>query len=91
MDAREPQFPHEFCDAVIFMGYSFGLEVCPDRQVAMLRHYYNIMRPTAVLVGTTVDALDTQDEKHLAYYAQDRQRSAPARVRASPDRVLWMR
>ncbi|MCZ6689133.1 MAG: class I SAM-dependent methyltransferase [Planctomycetota bacterium] len=64
-------------DAVLLMGFTLGLGKTYSDQVSIFRRLHKVTRSTGIIVGTTIDPLDTKDPGHLAYHEQNRQAGRP--------------
>ncbi len=77
MDLRDPGLPEGSYGAVTVMGNTLGAHQTPETFPAFLRTLHQAVRPGGHLLCATVDPLETEDPRHLAYHEANRAKGLP--------------
>ena len=77
MDVTELSFPDNHFDTVLMMGSNLGIvgEIPEIRRV--LSSLDRVTQPDGIIIGSTSDALKTENPAHLAYHEMNRRRGKP--------------
>jgi len=67
MDAKEMNFPDKSFDAVLILYYGLGLAGTIDDERKLLKDIYRITAERGLLIGSSIDALQTNNPLHIAY------------------------
>jgi len=74
MDARKMTFEDKTFDAVLILYYGFGLGGTLVNQQKMLQDIFRITTDKCTVIGSSIDALQTIDPRHLAYQDYNKER-----------------
>ncbi|TFF92599.1 class I SAM-dependent methyltransferase [Candidatus Thorarchaeota archaeon] len=77
MSAEEMHFSDILFETVLFMGNNFGLLGTPEKTRHMLRALYDITTDDALVLAESVDAVKTENPRHLAYHQKNREEGRP--------------
>ena len=84
MDLRAPELQPASFRSVIIMGNTLGAHQTPETLGDLLAALHAGVGPGGRLLCATIDPLETDEERHLAYHRRNRERGLPpglARIR----------
>ncbi len=68
------KFTSGYFDTVVMLGNNFGLFGSPKKAKNLLRKLYRITRPSALIIGETIDPYKTKEPVHLSYHKFNQKR-----------------
>jgi SAM-dependent methyltransferase len=74
MDARDMNFPNKSFNVVMILYYGFGLAGTIEEERKMLKDIYRITTDKGLLIGSSIDALKTDNPLHIAYQEFNKKR-----------------
>jgi SAM-dependent methyltransferase len=77
MDARNMNFPDKSFDVVMILYYGFGLAGTIEEERKMLKDIYRIATNNGLLIGSSIDALKTDNPVHIAYQEFNKKKGKP--------------
>jgi len=77
MDARNMSFTDKSFDVVIILYYGFGLAGTIEDEREMLKDIYKITADKGLLIGSSIDALKTDNPLHVAYQEFNKKKGKP--------------